>query len=46
MTILEAIKAILRKAPEGLTCKEITNRILSENLYAFNAQDPKAIVGH
>lgn len=46
MTILEAIKVILRKSPEGLTCKEITNRILSENLYAFNAQDPNAIVGH
>lgn len=46
MTILEAVKAILLKEPSGLTCKEITSRILSENLYTFNAQDPNAIVGH
>ncbi len=46
MTILEAVKLILGKAPEGLTCKEITRRICSENLYTFNAQDPNAIVGH
>lgn len=46
MTILEAVKTILSKEPGGLTCKEITERILSENLYSFNAQDPNAIVGH
>lgn len=46
MTILEAVKVILGKEPGGLTCKEITSRILSENLYTFNAQDPNAIVGH
>lgn len=46
MTILEAVKVILGKEPGGLTCKEITRRILSENLYTFNAQDPNAIVGH
>jgi restriction endonuclease len=46
VTILEAVKAILLKEPNGLTCKEITSRILSENLYTFNAQDPNAIVGH
>ena len=32
MTILEAIKAVLSKEKDGLTCKEITNRILSENI--------------
>lgn len=46
MTILEAIKIILSKETGGLTCKEITSRILAENLYTFNAQDPNAIVGH
>lgn len=46
MTILEAVKFILEKEPGGLTCKEITSRICSENLYSFNAQDPNAIVGH
>ena len=29
-----------------MTRKEITSRILAENLYTFNAQDPNAIVGH
>ena len=46
MTILEAIKVILEKEPGGLTCKEITCRILSENLYTFNTPNPNAIVGH
>ena len=46
MTILEAIINILSRENVGLTCKEITNRILSENLYTFNTKDPNAIVGH
>lgn len=46
MTIIEAIKVILDKEPGGLTCKEITSRILSENLYTFNTKNPNAIVGH
>ena len=46
MTILEAIKTVLSKETNGLTCKDITKRILSEKLYSFNAQDPNAIVGH
>lgn len=41
MTILETIKAVLCKEKDGLTCKEITNRILSEKLYVFNTADPK-----
>lgn len=32
MTILESTKVIFRKEPEGLTCRELTSRILSENL--------------
>ncbi len=46
MTILEAITEILSKEGCGLPCKEITNRILSENLYTFNTPDPNAIVRH
>lgn len=46
MTILEAIKAVLSKESHGLTCKEITNRILSEKLYTFNTPDPNSIVRH
>lgn len=46
MTILEAITKILDKEDSGLTCKEITNKILSENLYTFNTKDPNAIVRH
>lgn len=44
MTILEAITVILNKEGQGLPCKEITNRILSENLYTFNTPDPSAVV--
>ena len=46
MTILEAIKTILSNEQGGLTCKEITSRILSEKLYTFNTPDPNSIVGH
>ena len=46
MTILEAIKTVLSKKKDGLTCKEITNHILSEKLYTFNTADPNSIVGH
>ena len=46
MTILEAVKTILSKEASGLTCKEITNRILSARLYTFNTSDPNSIVRH
>lgn len=46
MTILEAIKAVLSTEKYGLTCKEITNHILSKKLYTFNTTDPNAIVRH
>lgn len=46
MTILEAITNILSRETVGLTCKDITNKILSENLYTFNTQDPNSIVRH
>ena len=46
MTILEAVKTILSKETGGLPCKEITSRILSEQLYVFNTPDPNAIVRH
>lgn len=46
MTILEVIIDVLAKEGAGLTCKEITNRILSNNLYVFNTPDPNSIVRH
>lgn len=46
MTILEAIKFVLGREQDGLTCKEITKRILSEELYVFNTLDPNSIVRH
>lgn len=45
MTILEAIKSVLENEPDGLTCKAITNHILTKQLYTFKAKDPNAIVG-
>lgn len=46
MTILEAITKILTQEGTGLPCKEITNKILSENLYTFNTPDPNTMVRH
>lgn len=46
MTILEAITDVLTREGAGLTCKEITNRILSNDLYVFNTPDPNSIVRH
>ena len=43
-TIVEAIKTILAKHPEGLTSLEIYNKIIAENLYEFKAESPSAIV--
>lgn len=44
MTILETITQILSSEGQGLSCKEITNRIVSQNLYTFNTADPNSIV--
>jgi restriction system protein len=44
MTIIEAIKEILRSSNEGLPYTEIYKRITAEKLYIFGAKDPQSIV--
>ncbi len=44
MTIVEAIKTVLRDVPGGLTTKEIHQAIVRDNLYEFGAKDPVGVV--
>lgn len=44
MTIVEAIKIILKQYPDGLTSVEVYDKIIEENLYQFKAIKPQAIV--
>ena len=44
MTIIEAIKKILKNEKRELTSKEIYEKIEEKQLYRFGAKDPKAIV--
>lgn len=44
MTILEAIKEVLRDHREGLTSKDIYNEIIARNLYQFGAKTPVSVV--
>lgn len=44
MTIIEFIQKILSDEKSGLTSKEIYEKIVEKDLYAFGAKDPKAIV--
>lgn len=44
MTIVEAIKTVLRQAPDGLTSKEIYDEIIRQNLYCFGAKNPLGVV--
>lgn len=46
MTVIEAIKEILKDYPNGLSCQEITARILEKGLYTFNTPNPNNIVNH
>ena len=43
-TIVEAIKTVLVQYPDGLTSSEIYDKIIDNNLYAFNAINPQGIV--
>lgn len=43
-TVSEAIKLVLNDTPEGLTAEQIYNKIIENNLYEFNARDPKGVV--
>ena len=42
--VQEAAYLVLKDYPEGLTVKQITDKIISRNLYTFNAQKPEEIV--
>ena len=44
MTIVEALKMVLAKYPEGLTNKEAYEKIIDEKLYDFPAKDPSHVV--
>jgi restriction system protein len=44
MTIVEAIKAVVKKAGKPLTSKEVYKAIVEENLYDFKAVNPEAVV--
>ena len=43
-TVSEAIKLVLNDTLEGLTAEQIYNKIIENNLYEFNARDPKGVV--
>ena len=42
--VQEAAYAVLKDYPDGLTVKQITDEIISRNLYTFKAQKPEEIV--
>lgn len=44
MTIIEAIKEVLKNEPTGLTSPEIYQRIIDKNLYHFGAKNPVGVV--
>ncbi|MBE0506989.1 MAG: hypothetical protein IBX50_09765 [Marinospirillum sp.] len=44
MTIVEAIKEVLKNYPEGLTAGKIYDEIVKRKLYTFGAVDPKQVV--
>ena len=43
-TIAQVATEILKSAKQPMTAAEITQAILDQNLYEFNAKDPKSIV--
>ena len=44
MTILEAIKEVLKNNPSGLTAYQIYEEIVKQNLYTFKAKLPDHVV--
>ena len=44
MTIIEAIKEVLKSEPKGLSSAEIYQRIIDQNLYQFGAKNPAGVV--
>jgi mrr restriction system protein len=44
MTIIEAIKEVLKYEPNGLSSSEIYQKIIDRNLYQFGAKNPVGVV--
>lgn len=44
MTIIEAIKEVLKNEPNGLSSSDIYQRIIDNNLYQFGAKNPVGVV--
>ncbi|MFT4017689.1 MAG: HTH domain-containing protein [Agriterribacter sp.] len=44
LTIKESIKKVLIGSKEGLTVKEIYDRIMEKNLFEFKAKNPIAVL--
>lgn len=44
MTIIEAIKAVMREAAHPLTAREAYTEIVAKSLYTFHAKDPQHVV--
>lgn len=44
MIVPEAAMRILKEHPEGMTAKQVTDEIVSQNLYTFSAKDPVQVV--
>lgn len=44
MTILEAIRAVMRDAGRPMSAKDALDQIRARNLYEFKAKDPSALV--
>ena len=44
MTILEAIKEVLKDRPDGLTSRDIYDEIVNRDLYQFGAKTPVSVV--
>lgn len=44
ITIVEAIKQVLKTSTVGMTSQEIYNEIVQRKLYCFGAKTPEAVV--
>lgn len=45
-TIEDAIVQVLKRHPDGLTPKEIYDKIVEQKLYHFHAEEPVSVVDH
>ena len=43
-TIAEAAVSVVINHPEGLTCKQIYEEIIAQNLYNFKAENPESVL--